>query len=85
MYMPGQITNAATAEIDRRDEEAAVDRLHAVLVLGARRDGQDADDRGDHADRAHEQREHDADDRAHLGEPANAAAPRISDATSVTS
>jgi hypothetical protein len=38
-----------------------------VLVLASRRDGEDPDDRRDHADRSDEQREHHADDRALRG------------------
>ena len=39
------------------DEEAAVDRGHVAAVTGTRRDGEDADDGGDHADRRHDERE----------------------------
>ena len=48
-------------------KKPAVDRLHAVLGLGARRHRHDADDRCDHADGAHEQREHHPCDRADRG------------------
>ena len=42
---------------DGADEEAAVDRGHAAAVVLARRDYEDADHRGDHADHRHDQRE----------------------------
>ena len=84
MYM-FEITNTAAAEMTA---EMKKPRLMAFIpcsfsLRGAT--GEDADDRRDHADRADEQREHHADDRADLASPAYAAAPRISEATSVTS
>ena len=49
---------------DRRDEEPPVDRLHPVFLFAPRSHCEDPDDRGDHAHRSHEQREHHARDRA---------------------
>ena len=48
----------------RGNEEATVDRAHPVLGLRPRRYQVDADDGGDDADRADEQRERHADDRS---------------------
>ena len=52
-----------------RDEEASVDGRHARAVAGARGHGEDADDRGEHADRRDDQRVDEADvAEGHLAE-----------------
>ena len=73
---------------DREDaggEEAAVDRRHRRLVLVGGPHREHADDRREHADGAGGEREDQAERGVQRRSTANAATPRMIDATSVTS